>query len=681
QLDARNCDDADACTTDACEEDNDRCTNTMVPNPGAEGPQGDTTCSNNLDDDCDGQTDLDDSDCVDCQSANDCDDANSCTLDDCQAGGCTNTPQVGQGCDDTDDCTHTDVCNGAGQCRGTTIACVDDPPPCGVVRNCDGTDTCEEIYPGSGVSCDDTDSCTHTDRCDGSGSCAGTLITCQDDPPPCGMVRTCDGTAACDESYPGSATSCDDTDPCTYNDACSGSGDCVGTDNTFCTNGPAPCGIIRSCNGTAGCDESYPDSSTVCEDGLFCTMGDRCDGAGGCPGGSVSPCGIGETCWEDEDQCCEDDVAQVCGANDNDVHHMDSCGHEGGVYQNCPDPNGECVGAACQCRPHWTGQFCDACEDGWVGQDCEVCVRYVNKNAGSGGTGLTWADAFVDVQSGINEAYQETQQAGGPEVCEVWVVTGTYYIYVNGRSDTVQLMPGVEVYGGFTATEDARDQRDWKRQITVLNGWDQPHTNRVTNVVTGADKAAIDGFVIYGGNAAGAAGGGMLNNMVSPRVENCVFLENIGQTGGGMANFDCSPIVKNCHFTRNGGTWGGGMNSTEASPFIDSCIFAGNNASYGGGLRSEDSGGYINNSIFIGNWVVQGAASMIITAETVANCTSTRNSPGSVGNSIGLLGSPQFRNCILWDTAAGDQTNHLAQADVQYSDVYVDNSSVLDGDG
>jgi hypothetical protein len=266
-----------------------------------------------------------------------------------------------------------------------------------------------------------------------------------------------------------------------------------------------------------------------------------------------------------------DNVSVVCGAADNDLHFQDSCGHElPEVAEDCQDPNGECVSGACRCIPHWTGQWCDRCEDGWVGSNCDVCVRYVDKNAGSGGDGLTWTNAFADVQSGINRAYLQTQVAGGPEFCDVWVTGGTYYIYQNARTDTVLLKSGVRVSGGFDITMTDWSQRDWVANLTVLNGWDVPPPNnqlQVNTVVTGADKSTLDGFLIYGGNAS-SSGGGMINDTVSPTVANCVFLENNASVGGGMFNYNNSPIIKDCHFTGNSATWGCGMNNLEASPII-----------------------------------------------------------------------------------------------------------------
>jgi formylglycine-generating enzyme required for sulfatase activity len=65
----RDCGDLDICTVDSCDEDADSCMNDFEERPGAEGPVGDATCTNGIDDDCDGQTDgLD----LDCGCVSDC---------------------------------------------------------------------------------------------------------------------------------------------------------------------------------------------------------------------------------------------------------------------------------------------------------------------------------------------------------------------------------------------------------------------------------------------------------------------------------------------------------------------------------------------------------------------------------------------------------------------------------
>lgn len=61
--------------------------------PSVEGPAGSATCSNGVDDDCDGLVDTADVDCTTaaCQSDADCDDGNPCTEDTCAAGFCSHS--------------------------------------------------------------------------------------------------------------------------------------------------------------------------------------------------------------------------------------------------------------------------------------------------------------------------------------------------------------------------------------------------------------------------------------------------------------------------------------------------------------------------------------------------------------------------------------------------------------
>jgi hypothetical protein len=56
----RPCDDGDACTEDRCDNVGARCEHA----PTVEGPQGDATCADGLDNDCDGATDAPDPDCA-----------------------------------------------------------------------------------------------------------------------------------------------------------------------------------------------------------------------------------------------------------------------------------------------------------------------------------------------------------------------------------------------------------------------------------------------------------------------------------------------------------------------------------------------------------------------------------------------------------------------------------------
>ena len=75
---------------------------------------------------------------------------------------------------------------------------------------------------------------------------------------------------------------CEDGEPCTYDDHCSGVGTCLTGTPITCGDDPGICSARRSCNGTSECTVTYADDQTACEtDDLDCTD-DTCDGEGNC---------------------------------------------------------------------------------------------------------------------------------------------------------------------------------------------------------------------------------------------------------------------------------------------------------------------------------------------------------------------------------------------------------------
>jgi hypothetical protein len=281
----------------------------------------------------------------------DCDDGNPCTEDVCDAVlGCQHLPRGGAACDDGLACTAGDTCRADGVCAGAPVTCVDDPGPCGARRACNGTETCTVTWPEAGGACDDGDACTFSDRCDGLGSCAGTGLSCQSDPGTCGAQRSCNGTSACSVTWPGAGTSCDDGEACTYADRCDGFGICRGTRIT-CEDDPGACGARRSCNGTAACAVTWPGTGTTCNDGQPCTFADHCDGAGNCLGTAIQcpndpgPCGAQRACdgtaqcavsWPGASVPCDD--GQLCTYGDR----CDGAGHCSGTAISCQSDPAVC---------------------------------------------------------------------------------------------------------------------------------------------------------------------------------------------------------------------------------------------------------------------------------------------------------------------------------------------------
>ena len=224
------CDDASACTTDACDALTAQCA-FMAKDCG----DGDACTT----DACDPAT----GDCSNLPT--DCDDGDLCTADSCDpATGIS--AHVPRDCDDQNGCT-TDSCDPAtGNCLNV-VAWTDDGDPCTV----DACDPATGLVTAPPKDCADLDLCT-LDSCDATtGDCLNVPNTCDDqvactvdscDPATGGclnVAKVCDdgngcttdacdsGTGECGFATLPDTTPCDDGDAKTLNDACTG-GVCAG---------------------------------------------------------------------------------------------------------------------------------------------------------------------------------------------------------------------------------------------------------------------------------------------------------------------------------------------------------------------------------------------------------------------------------------------------------------------
>jgi hypothetical protein len=202
-----------------------------------------------------------------------CDDGNPCTTDSCTPGlnsTCQHTGlPLGTACDDRNSCSIADVCNGSQQCRGTFLplgsSCTDG-------NGCTASDTCREggicrgDFLNAGDSCDDGSLCTSGETC---VDVAGTL-TCQ-----------------------GAGGNCNDSNPCTQ-DTCNES-------TGLCAHSPVSCEDGNSCTGdacdpsTGGCTRTFVGGA--CNDGDVCTTPDACSN-GNCVG-APRDCDDGVACTSD----------------------------------------------------------------------------------------------------------------------------------------------------------------------------------------------------------------------------------------------------------------------------------------------------------------------------------------------------------------------------------------------
>ena len=264
---------------------------------------------------------------------------------------------------------------------------------------------------------------------------------------------------------------------------------------------------------------------------------------------------------------------------------------------------------------------------------CSVYVAntiYVNPLAMGTNTGITWANAFTDLQTAMDAARNCTN------ITQIWVAAGTYLpTTTTDRTLSFTLINGVTIYGGFPNTGNPTfAQRNLSTNKTILSGdigvlgTNTDNSYHVINNPTGTtNTAALDGFTIQFGNANVSAsntniGGGMLNTsggsgVCSPKIDNCIFVNNAALTNGGAVF--------------NNGTRG------NSSPVFTNCIFQKNTAVNGGAVYSDGQTTGISSSAFVNC--------------SFENNTATTN--GSVLYSVGTSGIslPDFKNCIFWNNA------------------------------
>ena len=235
-----------------------------------------------------------------CKGANPlvCDDKNACTKDSCDPiKGCIYTPTAGSVCDDLNACTTGDKCDATGKCQAGAFTCqctADSGCNDGNVCTTDkcATNKCQNTI-AAGAVCDDKNPCSLTSACDASGACvpdATKPYDCAASADACNTASCYDnvGVAACKKVPKVNTTGCDDGLFCTTGDLCNGTGKCVGGAPPLCGK-PAACNTSVCAEAAKGCTTQAQTKGTACDDVNPCTSGDACDGAGKCAAGSVLP--------------------------------------------------------------------------------------------------------------------------------------------------------------------------------------------------------------------------------------------------------------------------------------------------------------------------------------------------------------------------------------------------------
>ena len=180
-------------------------------------------------------------------------------------------------------------------------------------------------------------------------------------------------------------------------------------------------------------------------------------------------------------------------------------------------------------------------------------IKYVSQNSSS--SGISWSLPSGDLQKAVDEVHKE---GGG----EVWVSKGVYYPSLGEKRNKSFIMrENVKIYGGFSGVEKSVKERNIAKNKTVLSGnlgnLNSDKDNSY-HVVTGADKAELNGFYIEGGNANLIDPSSKLKVSKIPNVFESIKMSEKAK-GGGLFNYGVTPVILNCHFENNKAYLGGAI--------------------------------------------------------------------------------------------------------------------------
>lgn len=210
---------------------------------------------------------------------------------------------------------------------------------------------------------------------------------------------------------------------------------------------------------------------------------------------------------------------------------------------------------------------------------------YVKWDSPNNGPGNDWDHAYKSVRSALTVAVSGD---------EVWVAKGTYMY-------PITLKDGVSIYGGFDGTERDRAERNWKSNVTILDG------DRIGSVVTspiGATSATrVDGFTIRNGKGF-LHGGGVYCSRSSPTIANNVIMANAAEgVGAGIYCYRSSAaIINNVIIGNSAAGEGGGIGGdTQCVLTITNNTIVANGARKGGGIHCFSSSLAVSNNIIAFN--------------------------------------------------------------------------------
>jgi hypothetical protein len=236
---------------------------------------------------------------------------------------------------------------------------------------------------------------------------------------------------------------------------------------------------------------------------------------------------------------------------------------------------------------------------------------YVNVAATGANNGISWANAYTNLQTAIDAAGLGAQ---------IWVAAGTYKptkyldpkVTNDLRSRSFLLKGGVSVLGGFAGTETRLTQQNVEENETILSGdfngndsntwppvtdnevsWNEAKVDstrdenayHVVGVLSQTMAPVLDGFTITGGNANNTNYAQPNNGFVIPAGI------KLHSTASAIAVVNSDLLLQNSHVIRNVGKGGAGgiynLTGQLRRVRIGGTVFEENLAYYGNGAGFE----------------------------------------------------------------------------------------------
>jgi len=325
---------------------------------------------------------------------------------------------------------------------------------------------------------------------------------------------------------------------------------------------------------------------------------------------------------------------------------------------------------------------------------------YVNHLATGANDGSSWTNAYTKLEDAL-------RQLNGSTTTDIWVAAGTYYpdegefSNEDDKNSSFSSVSNMTLLGGFAGNETLADQRDPKRNVTILSGDitqddidpDQDgiisnpdhivgeNADNVLYLGAGAENILIDGFTMTATNRApvdyfsasatianchiiGAKGNGIFGSRSHIIVENTI-IEQCSRPALQVAT-NGSVQASNCQFSNSGSplAW---LTSGEIGGSFTNCrFFSPGKTLISSGMAITHYGDLplsIRSCLFYSGKNTSSGSTVIQidspAASHISNCTFYGFSGSALSNTFANPSVLTFANNIVWNSPADTpQINH-----------------------